>query len=78
MGGASEKLSGILNMTSTEFNALTQEISENAGILSNEGYESARAYNQQLTRWNDLVDKVTIAIGEFFPPHPYNSYPGDG
>ena len=68
MGGASEKLSGIINATSEDFQALTADIAENAGILSNEGYESAQQYNLALTRWNDLVEKVMIAIGEFFLP----------
>ena len=68
MGGSSEKLSGILNLTSEEFAALTENVRENADIVSNEGLESGRQFNGLMTEMKDVMGKAMTAIGEEFLP----------
>ena len=68
MGGSSEKLSGILNLTSEEFAALTDNVRENADIVSNEGLESGREFNGLMTEMKDVMGKAMTTIGENFLP----------
>ena len=68
MGGSSEKLSGILNLTSAEFAALTENVRENADIVSNEGLESGRQFNGLMTEMKDVMGKAMTTIGEAFLP----------
>ena len=68
MGGSSEKLSGILNLTSEEFAALTENVRENADIVSNEGLESGRQFNGLMTEMKDVMGKAMTTIGEEFLP----------
>ena len=68
MGGSSEKLSGILNLTSEEFAALTENVRENADIVSNEGLESGRQFNGLMTEMKDVMGKAMTTIGEAFLP----------
>ena len=45
LGGSSEKLSGIINTSSEEFQGLTDSIRENGDIISNEGIANANQFN---------------------------------
>ena len=60
LGGSSEKLSGIINTSSEEFQGLTDSIRENGDIISNEGIANANAFNLALGKlerrvWRDSV-----------------------
>ena len=68
MGGASEKLSGIVNATAGEFQALTDSIRENADIVSNEGLASARQFNEQWDGLKDTFGKLATSIGSAILP----------
>ena len=68
LGGASEKLSGIINAESGEFQALTASIRETGDIVSNEAVASAREFNNALGRLGAGVGRVRTQIGTALIP----------
>ena len=63
MGGASEKLSGIVQATSEDFQALTDKISKQADIVSNEGLEAARQYSSQMVSLKATLGGLATSLG---------------
>ena len=68
MGGSSEKLSGILNANSAEFQALTKNIAENADIVSNEGLASAKELNTSMDGLKGSVGQMATELGTALIP----------
>ena len=68
MGGASEKLSGIVNENSAAFKALTANIRENGDIVSNEGIEKAKQFNDGLDRLKDGAGRLLTSLGTALMP----------
>ena len=68
MGGSSEKLSGIINLTSEEFAALTENVAATADILSDDGIESAREFNDMMGELKGVAGGLMTDLGEMFIP----------
>ena len=68
MGGSSEKLSGIINTSSEDFQALTDDIAANSDIISTDALNSAKDFQ---AAWRDLTSgfsKGATTIGELLLP----------
>ena len=68
LGGSSEKLSGIINTSSEEFQGLTDSIRENGDIISNEGIANANAFNLALGKLGDGFGQIATQVGTAFIP----------
>ena len=71
MGGSSEKLSGIINASTTDFQALTKAIRENGDIIDEEALAAAKKLDDQWVIVKSTLGKVqtfigTVLIGEIF------------
>ena len=63
LGGSSEKLSGIINTSSEEFQGLTDSIRENGDIVSNEGIASANEFNIALGKLGGVFGGIASKVG---------------
>ena len=63
MGGSSERLAGVLNVTAEEFAALTARISEQSDIISDEGLASAREFGVEWSELKSSLGSVATTIG---------------
>ena len=68
LGGSSEKLSGIINTSSEEFQGLTDSIRENGDIISNEGIANANAFNIALGKLGGAFGGIASTVGTEFIP----------
>ena len=68
LGGSSEKLSGIINTSSEEFQGLTDSIRENGDIISNEGIADANAFNLALGKLSGGFGQIATQVGTAFIP----------
>ena len=68
LGGSSEKLSGIINTSSEEFQGLTASIRENGDIISNEGIANANAFNIALGKLGGAFGGIASTVGTEFIP----------
>ena len=68
LGGSSEKLSGIINTSSEEFQGLTDSIRENGDIISNEGIANANAFNLALGKLTEGFGGIASEVGTAFIP----------
>ena len=68
LGGSSEKLSGIINASSEEFQGLTDSIRENGDIVSNEGIANANAFNLALGKLSGGFGQIATQVGTAFIP----------
>ena len=68
MGGASERLSGVLSVNSAEFQALTKNIKENGDIVSNQGVASAKVLNLSMGTLKDSVGSMASELGVALMP----------
>ena len=68
LGGSSEKLSGVINASSEEFQGLTASIKENGDIVSNEGIANANAFNLALGKLGGGFGKIATQVGTAFIP----------
>ena len=68
LGGSSEKLSGIINTSSEEFQGLTDSIRENGDIISNEGIANANQFNIALGKLGGAFGGIASTVGTEFIP----------
>ena len=68
LGGSSEKLSGVINASSEEFQGLTDSIRENGDIISNEGIANANAFNLALGKLGEGFGGIATQVGTAFIP----------
>ena len=68
LGGASERLSGVLSVNADEFANLTSNIRENSDIVSNQGIASAQSYNQAMTGLKDALSGTGTAVATAVMP----------
>ena len=68
LGGSSEKLSGIINTSSEEFQGLTDSIRENGDIISNEGISNANQFNIALGKLSGAFGGIASTVGTEFIP----------
>ena len=61
-GGTSEKLAGIINLTSTEFAALEAEVVKTSDIWSGEALASAKAFDQEMQNLKTDLGRGTNAL----------------
>ena len=61
-GGTSEKLAGIVNLTTAEFAALEEEVAATTDIWSGETLEAAKAFDQELQNIKTDLQRGTNAI----------------
>ena len=63
LGGSSEKLSGVINASSEEFQGLTDSIRENGDIISNEGIADANEFNLAMGRLSGVFGGIASTVG---------------
>ena len=63
LGGSSEKLSGVINASSEEFQGLTDSIRENGDIISNEGIADANEFNLAMGRLSGVFGGIASKVG---------------